>query len=237
MTKWPEPGRAKTRLCPPLTSDEAAGLARCFLLDTLASAAGVGADLWLAFAPFSDAGRFRALAGPDVGLIPAEAPDLGGALAEAQRAALALGYRRVALVGADLPHLPAVRYTEAFAALADADVSIGPSADGGYYLLAAARSTPRLFERVAWSTSAVYRQTLTRASESGLRVAIIEQCDDVDTADDLPWLTETLRRAPGAGHTLSFLEAMEQFGSRSSGSSPARTFSNERAGFAGSGTP
>jgi rSAM/selenodomain-associated transferase 1 len=235
MAKWPEPGRVKTRLSPPLTPTDAAALARCFLLDTLNSAAGVDADLWLAFAPFSDAARFRTLAGPHVGLIPAEAPDLGGALAEAQRAALALGYRRVALVGADLPHLPAVRYGEAFDALAGADVAIGPSADGGYYLLAAARTTPHLFERVAWSTAAVFRQTLDRAAESGLRIATIEPCDDVDTADDLSWLLETLRREPGAGHTLRLLEALPQFSGRACVGGAKRSLAAEHAGITGSG--
>jgi rSAM/selenodomain-associated transferase 1 len=206
MAKWPEPGRAKTRLSPPLSPGDAAELARCFLLDTLAEAAVADADAYLAFAPVRAADDFRRLVGLNVGLIPAEAPHLGAALREGQRVALAMGYRQVALVGSDLPHLPASRYGEAFAALESADAVIGPSADGGYYLLAAAHETPRLFENVTWSTAAVYSQTLERAAAAGLRLAVIDPCDDVDTADDLPVLLDALRRRPGAGHTLRMLE-------------------------------
>src|SRR5581483_8224650 len=95
MAKWPHPGRTKTRLSPPLTPSEAAELARAFLLDTLAEAARADADRILAFAPLSAAEDFRRLVGPNVGLIPAEAPHLGIALREGQRAALAMGYRHV----------------------------------------------------------------------------------------------------------------------------------------------
>jgi rSAM/selenodomain-associated transferase 1 len=208
MAKWPEPGRAKTRLSPPLTTEQAAELARCFLLDTLVEAAAADADCWLAFAPHSAADEFRRLCGPDVGLIPAEAAHLGPALARGQQQALAYGYRRVALVGSDLPHLPAARYAEAFAALDGADITIGPSGDGGYYLLAAEQLTPALFERITWSTPVVYEQTLRRAAEARLRVATIAPCDDVDTAADLPALCTALRERPGRGHTLALLDKL-----------------------------
>jgi rSAM/selenodomain-associated transferase 1 len=206
MAKWPEPGRSKTRLSPPLSPDEAAGLARAFLLDTLAEAGRSDADLWLAFAPASAAAAFRSLVGPAVGLIEADTADLGRALDQAQRTAFAMGYRRVALVASDLPHLDADRYTDAFAELANADVAIGPSSDGGYYLLAAERLTPRLFQDVSWSTATVYGETLARAAESGLSVATIATCDDIDTASDLVRLADALRRRPGAIHTRPLLE-------------------------------
>ena len=208
MTKWPEPGCAKTRLSPPLSLSQAAGLARCFLLDTLASASAAGFDCLLAFSPVRASEQFRRLIGPRVGLIAAEAPDLGAALRQAQHTALGLGYRSVALVGSDLPHLPAERYRDAFALLAEADVVIGPSGDGGYYLLAACSPTPSLFEGLAWSTAAVYERTLERAAEANLRAASIRSCDDVDTFADLPPLLAALRARPGAGHTLRALERL-----------------------------
>lgn len=206
MAKWPEPGRTKTRLCPPLSHAEAAALARCFLLDMLTDAAQVGPDCWIAFAPREAAPLFRGLVGDAVGLILADAPNLGGALRRAQEALLARGYRRVALVGSDLPHLPPTRYAEAFTALDGADVAVGPSADGGYYLLASHIPTPSLFEAVAWSTEVVFDQTRARAAEAGLTVTILPACDDVDTVADLPRLLAHLRARPGAGHTLGVLE-------------------------------
>ncbi|MGH2587661.1 MAG: TIGR04282 family arsenosugar biosynthesis glycosyltransferase [Dehalococcoidia bacterium] len=206
MVKWPEPGRAKTRLCPPLSFADAAELARAFLLDTLTEAAKTDADLLLAYAPEGAGDAFRSLVGSRAGLIEADADDLGGALSRAQAAALDLGYQRVALVAADVPHLDTARYSEAFAALDGADAVIGPSSDGGYYLLATARRTPELFEGIAWSTDAVYGQTLAAAEEAGLRIATVASCDDVDTAADLVWLLEELRRRPSAGHTLTVLD-------------------------------
>lgn len=206
MVKWPEPGRAKTRLSPPLSLEAAASLARAFLLDTLAEAATSDADLFLAFAPAGAESSFRSLVGDCVGLIEAETGHLGLALERSQAAALAMGYRRVALVASDLPHLDARRYADGFAALRAADVAIGPSSDGGYYLLASGRPTPDLFHDIAWSTSVVFEQTLARAAAARLSIETIATCDDVDTAADLIWLLDALRRQPGAGHTLPLLE-------------------------------
>lgn len=210
MTKWPESGRAKTRLSPPLTLEEAARLARCFLLDTLDAARVADADRYLAFAPMDAREPFRALVGPDVGLIPAEGAHLGVSLHEAMRAAFALGYARAAVVASDVPHLPPTRYADAFAALNSADVAIGPSADGGYYLLATARPIPRLFEGIAWSTETVCTTTLARAAELSLRVAVLPSCDDVDTAADLPRLHAALRGQPHGARTRAALVALER---------------------------
>src|SRR5690242_12731832 len=127
MAKWPEPGRAKTRLSPPLSLDQAAALARAFLLDTLAGAAGADADRWLAFAPRSSAASFRALVGDGIGLLPAEGRDLGEALRSAQAAMFAAGYRRVALVSSDIPHLDPANYGRAWDALDSAGALLGPS--------------------------------------------------------------------------------------------------------------
>lgn len=208
MVKWPEPGRAKTRLSPPLSPDDAAALARAFLLDTLAAAATGDADLWLAYAPAAAERSFRSLVGSRAGLIAAEAADLGVALERSQCAAFDLGYRRVALVASDLPHLDACHYAAAFNALGRSDLAIGPSSDGGYYLIAAGRPTPQLFHGMVWSTPAVFDETRQRAVALGLRVATLATCDDVDTAADLIWLVDALRRRPGAGHTLGLLERM-----------------------------
>lgn len=206
MAKWPEAGRAKTRLSPPLPPTHAAALARAFLLDTLAGAAVAGADRWVAFAPAEAEQHFRDLLGPDIGLIPAEAANLGIALAHAQQQAFLAGYRRVALVSSDIPHLPPHRYAEAFAALDNADVVVGGSDDGGYYLLATSRPSPSLFEQITWSTDVVFAQTLNRAAAAHLRTALLPACADIDTAADLPALHRALLRAPGNGRTLGLLQ-------------------------------
>jgi rSAM/selenodomain-associated transferase 1 len=234
MTKWPEPGRAKTRLAPPLTPVEAADLARCFLLDTLDAAEETGFDRLLGFSPASAWRQFRDLVGSEVGLIPAEAGELGGALRLAQRTALAAGYREVALVASDLPHLAAERYQEAFALLDAADVVIGPSGDGGYYLLAARAATPTLFDGIAWSTATVYERTLECAAEANLRVGAIAGCDDVDGAADLLPLLACLRVRPRAGRTLTQLEGLPWIRAMYADGSVLRVSASERIGHGSS---
>ena len=205
MAKWPEPGKAKTRLCPPLTHRQAADLARCFLLDTLDAAAGTGCDRFLAYAPAETGPLLRELVGPDVGLIVAEGANLGIALASAQERAFAMGYHAVALVASDIPHLPGQRYAEALAALQQAAVGLGPSADGGYYLLISRRPTPALFENITWSTEVVFEQTVARAAAAGLSIAMLPPCDDADTAADLPRLTAALTELDRPTRSLTAL--------------------------------
>lgn len=208
MAKWPEPGRAKTRLCPPLTPGEAAALARAFLLDTVSGAGACGFDRLVAYAPAASAGLFRGLLGGEVGLLPADVGGFGDALRLAQASALHAGYRRVALVACDIPHVAPERYFEGFAALAHADVALGPSADGGYYFLASSRPTPHLFHDVAWSTAAVFAQTLQRSAEAGLSVATIAACDDADTVSDLPAVWQEIIHRPQAVHTRHILRTL-----------------------------
>ncbi len=119
--------------------------------------------------------------------IPQSEGDLGVRLLAAFAAAFAAGFEQVAVIGSDCVELTPSIFAEAWQALVDgADVVLGPSADGGYYLLALRRECGRLFEEVAWSTFAVFTQTLERAEEQGLRVRVLPMRRDVDTEDD--WL-------------------------------------------------
>ena len=208
MAKWPEPGRTKTRLSPAIPPAVAADLARCFLLDSLDEARRSDADRWIAFAPAARAAEFAELAGPETGLLPADTTNFGVALAHTQRSLFEMGYRAVALVASDVPHLPAERYTVAFAVAANGGVAVGPCRDGGYYLLAARQPTPHLFHAVAWSTKTVFATTLRRANEAGLNVSTIPACDDVDTPDDLDPLFESLSARLGAGRSLAALKRL-----------------------------
>ena len=110
--------------------------------------------------------------------------DLGERMATAFADAFAAGSRRVALAGSDVPELTRERVGEAFSALDDHDMALGPAADGGYYLVALARPRPALFEGVAWSTERVLAETLERAAAAGLRVRLLGTLRDVDTPED-----------------------------------------------------
>jgi glycosyltransferase A (GT-A) superfamily protein (DUF2064 family) len=116
----------------------------------------------------------------------------------------AAGYAEVALIGSDSPDLPAAHLEEAFARLGEADVVYGPSADGGYYLIALRRVYPELFRDIVWSSGTELLVSLERAAAAGLSVFLLPEWYDVDTAADLarPGL---VAEGNGAPRTRAFL--------------------------------
>jgi glycosyltransferase A (GT-A) superfamily protein (DUF2064 family) len=91
----------------------------------------------------------------------------------------------VVLIGCDLPDLTSALIAKAFDALQSNDVVIGPSCDGGYYLIGLNKSTPELFEEISWSTEKVLKQTLEKAERLLLKVQLLDQLRDIDTLEDL----------------------------------------------------
>lgn len=188
FAKLPVPGRVKTRLTPPLTPEEAAELYRCMLLDTLAKVRSLPQVQRFLFFQDEPAAfpYFQGIA-PDFVLLPQQGCDLGARMAGAFREILSRGHQRVVIVGTDAPDLPVDYLHQAFRALAEesVDVVFGPSADGGYYLLALKAVPDCLFAGIAWSTGTVLAESLTRAEEAGLRVRLLPEWHDVDTPTDL----------------------------------------------------
>jgi rSAM/selenodomain-associated transferase 1 len=111
--------------------------------------------------------------------------ELGERMTTAFAAAFAAGAGRVAIIGTDCPGLRASHLTQAFEALATAEVVLGPATDGGYYLLGLRQPQPELFENKAWSTASVLADTLADAQRLGLRVVLLPELRDVDDATDL----------------------------------------------------
>ena len=198
--KAPEAGRSKTRLSPPLTPQQAADLYRAFLGDTLAVAVTAAWERVTLIYPPSAAAEptLRALVPPSVHLVAQHGTGLGAALADAFRTHLADGFERVVLIGSDNPTLPSALLADADHALDANDLVLGPSADGGYYLIGMDRPHLGVFEDITWSTSVVAEQTLARAAALGLRAARIQTWYDVDTGADLARLRADLARLPAS---------------------------------------
>jgi uncharacterized protein len=209
MAKAPEAGRVKTRLSPPLSAGEAAELSRCFLLDTIERVREVR-DIApvIAHDPPESAPVFTALA-PEFGLRAQHGPDLGARMAECVAAALAAGAPAVVLIGTDAPHVPAARIRLAVRLLDEGahDVVLGPSEDGGYYLIGLRRLHRELFDSMAWSTAGVFEETIARCRSLRLRVALLPACYDVDTPEALARLEADLAASGGkaAPRTWQFL--------------------------------
>ena len=185
--KAPSPELAKTRLSPPLTPEQAAALYHGFLHDSTTLAVSLGWERVTLMHPEPREGEeaLARLLPAEVRLLPQPATDFGEILASGFSHHFAEGFDRVVLIGSDTPTLPASIVQDAAAILGDHDLAIGPTEDGGYYLLAMTRQHRRLFEDVAWSTDVVCEQTLARARELGLRIATMPTWYDVDTVAEL----------------------------------------------------
>jgi uncharacterized protein len=185
MARRPLPGQTKTRLCPPLTPAQAARLYEGMLRDTLDLARRVpGVRPAIAVSPVGAEGYFAALA-PDALQLAQGAGGLGERLARVTGAAFAGGARAAGALSSDSPAVPAEYLAQAFALLAEYDLALGPTEDGGYYLAALRRPAPTLFTTVTMSTPTVLSDTLAAAAGLGLRAALLPPCYDLDTAADL----------------------------------------------------
>jgi rSAM/selenodomain-associated transferase 1 len=197
FAKAPIPGQVKTRLCPPLTPDEAATLHGSFVLDTLerskvaAAKLNLPLDRYLACAPSSALVFFKIMEERQgVKLIDQVGEDLGARMNQASETMFARGYQRVLIVGTDVPTLPLDQYKQALALLETNDLVLGPALDGGYYLIGLKRPAPDLFSGLPWSTDQVLRLTQEKAAELGLKTALIPPWRDVDTIDDVQALVD-----------------------------------------------
>lgn len=212
MAKAPWPGQVKTRLCPPLSPEEAAQLYRAFLLDKIGQIGALQAVPVISYAPAEAKATFEALAPSHFSLILQQGRDLGARLLSTFEQIFSRGCLRALAIDSDTPTLPTVYLERALDLLADTriDVVLGPSEDGGYYLIGLRQPHRELFEEISWSTSHVLSQTLQRSQEQQLQVACLEPWYDVDTPDDLKRLRLSLEqpRAGQAQHTRRFL--MEQ---------------------------
>jgi uncharacterized protein len=198
MTKAPQPGKVKTRLTPPLTSEQAAELNICFLRDIALSilratkmspAKGIGV-----YTPLGKEAAYKTILPPEFFLVAQRGDDFGERLIFAAEDLFSLGFNSVCLINSDSPTVPAESFAEAAIELSDPRdrVVLGPSNDGGYYLIGLKRMHRRLFEEIDWSTGRVFAQTKERAAQLNLPVHILAPGLDVDDRPSLEQLKHEL---------------------------------------------
>jgi rSAM/selenodomain-associated transferase 1 len=200
FAKAPIPGEVKTRLCPPLTPDEAATLHGSFVLDMLERTKLAVTKLqlpfhrYLACAPSSELVFFKIMEERQgVHLLDQGGEDLGQRMHLTFAALFAKGYTHVIIVGTDVPTLPLSIYQEALTLLEKSDVVLGPALDGGYYLIGLKQPAEQLFTGVPWSTDQVLAVTQQNAKKLGLSVGLTTAWRDVDTLADLQSLITECR--------------------------------------------
>jgi len=186
MTKAPRAGKVKTRLTPPLTPGEAATLNTCFLRDTattIANTAREGVARGIAvYLPIGAEGAYAGILPAEFELLPQRGNAFGERLAFAFEDLFSLGFESVCLIGSDSPTLPRQAFAQAAQILAEPEdkVVLGPTADGGYYLIGLKKENRTLFETIEWSTARVLEQTIEKAKEINLQIHLLAPWYDVD---------------------------------------------------------
>ncbi len=211
MAKAPRLGEVKTRLTPTLSPAAVTAFYCCLLDDTLALARSLGDVEVAIMCPDSDVNdlarlAFPRLAGKEASVVAQKGEGLAAGLTSVF-AHFAEGHqRRTIAFNSDSPHLPRSVLEDAFETLAAHDVVVGPTHDGGYYLVGAKASHPTLFARDGLGTSSALERLLSRARALELSVGFADSFYDIDVADDLTRLAAELRLAPArAPRTAAWL--------------------------------
>ena len=211
MAKAPKPGMVKTRLAESLPSAAVIALYRCLLEDTLALAKSL-ADVDVAMmCPAPDRDELAHLFGNTVRVVAQTGQGLAAGLTSVFRHFTATGYQHVVAFNSDSPHLPPSVLHDAFAILAAQDLVVGPTNDGGYYLVGAKAAHPALFEGDGMGTSSALDRLLARAKVLKLSTGFTEPFYDIDVANDLLLLARELKLFPAkAPRTAVWFDEWQQ---------------------------
>jgi uncharacterized protein len=196
MAKAPRPGMVKTRLTQSLPSPAVTALYRCLLEDTLALANSLSSVEVAVMCPEPDKDELAHLLGNTVQVVAQQGSGLAAALTSVFRHFIETGRQQIVAFNSDSPHLSPLVLDNAFQILATHDVVVGPTHDGGYYLVGAKATYPSLFEGDGMGTKSALDQLLARTKFLELSTGFTEPFYDIDVADDLVRLGQELRLAP-----------------------------------------
>ena len=215
MAKAPRPGAVKTRLAPSLSAEAMTAFYRCLLQDTLTLAQSLGDVEVAMMCPLSDVNELAQF-GNQVSVVAQEGEGLAAGLTSVFEHFAGGHPRRTIAFNSDSPHLPRSVLDEAFETLSVHDVVVGPTHDGGYYLVGAKASHPTLFANDGMGTSSALERLLSRTRALELSVGLVAPFYDIDVVDDLTRLAGELRLAPArAPRTAAWLKQWELVASQS----------------------
>jgi len=197
MAKAPKPGLVKTRLARTLPVSAVTALYRCFLDDTLTLARSLRGVNVAVMCPAADCEDLERTLDSAVPVVPQVGSGLAAALCSVFAHFKGAGSSRIVAFNSDTPHLPTTILQAAFRLLDECDVVVGPTLDGGYYLVGARMSHPGLFSTDAMGTANALEALLTKARALGLSVRLTDPFYDIDEAADLNRLAEELQLSPG----------------------------------------
>jgi uncharacterized protein len=197
MAKAPRPGKVKTRLARSLPVSAVTALYRCFLDDTLSLARSLHGVKVAVMCPAADREDLVRIVGGAVPVVPQVGNGLAAALCSVFTHFYGAGSSRIVAFNSDTPHLPATILQAAFRLLDECDVVVGPTHDGGYYLVGAKMSHPDLFSTDTMGTANALQALLVKARALALSVRFTDPFYDIDEAADLSRLAGELQLTPG----------------------------------------
>jgi uncharacterized protein len=191
-------GKVKTRLSPFLNDETILQLYTCFLHDSLDKIRQVeNADLFIGVAPSNQSGFFTGMPGADMRIFVQEGKELGDKMRRAIQDRFAEGYEKVVIIGSDSPSLPVSYIEQALAS--DKDMVLGPSTDGGYYLIGMKGKLTEVFEGVTWGTEKVLQETCDHLVPGGVALELLPVWYDIDGPEDLKFFKTHLQLIEQSG--------------------------------------
>ncbi len=213
FAKSPIPGKVKTRLIPSITPIEAAELYKAFVTDIIFNTHKLKCErVTIAYTPSNAEATFHNICDQSVNYLPQKGHTLGERMKNAFKYAFDKGSKRTIIIGTDSPTLPLSYIHKAFDALKEVPVTLGPTFDGGYYLIGLSEQNDAIFDGVDWSTSMVFGQTLARIQAINKQLYVLPPWYDVDTPDNLEFLRSHIHAMKMSGYedipekTLRFLK-------------------------------
>jgi len=211
MAKYPTVGNVKTRLGESLGHEETTNLYLCFLKDIIEKVNRLSVPFFIYFTPNNKKRDFERLLGNNLTYVPQIGDDLGQILYYGFRASLKMGYISAIALASDVPDLPESILDEAVLKLKTFDSVIGPSIDGGYYLIGLQKNAVRkkLFQGITWSTEKVYAQTMNKIEEEKISCYPLTPWGDVDVIDDLERLLSSKDSMFHRSHSWKYLKGVK----------------------------
>jgi hypothetical protein len=215
LAKYPESRKVKTRLLRQVEWELVAELYRSFVLDMVSTLDKSGIQHVVCFRPKSALKKFQRWLGFERVYLPQRGRSMGQMLKNAFIDSYSIGFRGAIVIASDCPDLPEEILKEAVASLENHDAVIGPSPDGGYYIIGFTTNafSPETFDGVSWSTEKVFKETVSKLKCQGQTVQILPEWRDVDTLADLKDLFERNKNSIFKfSKTMTLLTANQDFG-------------------------
>ncbi len=211
MAKYPTAGMVKTRLGESIDAEKVAHLYLCFLRDTIEKVDSLGVPFFIYYTPVDKIADFKRLFGNDHDYLPQMGDDLGERLNNGFVKSFENGFTSAIALASDVPDLPEALLDEALKKLTEYDSVIGPSFDGGYYLIGLRKDSAsnNLFRGIAWSTETVFIETMKKMEQGKISCHALSSWGDVDEISDLERLLTSEDPAFHRSHTWRFLKRSE----------------------------